>query len=242
MAFISFKDTAQALREDLKVEFRDKLNFACVVALTRTANACRDEMKNHIRKAFDRPTPYAVNAARAVPATKQTMASAVLLREFGGKGTPAEYFLGPEVDGGERRQKRSERALASAQFLQPGGFYTPGSGAHLDQYGNMPGPEIVKILSTLKAFSETGYRANRTKGWGKKTRKGQVFAVRQGSNRAGLKPGIYRRTANGVVCLMRFISKPPTYRIRLPFDDLVQADAARIFPTMLNQAIVEFTK
>ena len=235
--FISFKDAANAIKADLKAEFREKLPFACVVALTKTAIKCRNLMKGHIEKAFDRPTPYALNAARAVPATKQTMSAAVLLREFG-KGTPAENFLGPEIDGGGRKQKRFERALASAQFLQPGGFATPGSAAALDAYGNEKSSEIVKILSVLRANGETGYRANRTKGWSKKTRVGQVFAVRAGSNRAGLKPGVYRRLADGKVqCLMVFAKKPPTYRVRLPFDDLVMADADRILPGELDLAL-----
>ncbi|MDD2794376.1 hypothetical protein [Acidocella sp.] len=224
----------------MKAEFQTKMPFACVVALTRTANKCRDLMKGHIEKAFDRPTPYAINAARAVPATKQTMASAVLLREFGGKGTPAEYFLGPEVDGGPRRQKRSEKALASAQYLQPGGFLVPGKGAAMNQYGNQQSAEVVKILSVLRAFGERGYRANRTKGWAHKSEVGQIFAVRVGDNVNDLKPGVYRRTETGVVCLMRFVKKTPEYRVRLPFDALVQADAARIFPEELKIALYSF--
>lgn len=239
MAFISFKDMSEALREDLKIQYREKLPFACAVALTRTAMKCRDLMKDHMQDVFDRPTPYAMNAARAVPATVKTMSAAVLLREFGGKGTPAEYFLGPEIDGGARRQKRSERALQAAGILSTG-FETPGSGAAMDAFGNEQSSEVRKILSVLKAYGETGYKANRTKGWNKKTRVGQIFSVKAGSNHGGLKPGVYRRTATGVVCLMRFVKKAPEYKTRLPFYALVEADAAKIFPAELDATLKQF--
>lgn len=242
--FLSFTDMVDGVKDNLRAEFKEKLPFAAIVAMSRTAVKCRDLMKGHMREAFDRPTPYALNAARAVPATKQTMSAAVLLREFGGKGTPAEYFLGPEVDGGARRQKRMERAFAAAGFINPGAYIMPGSAAKKDQYGNEARSEIVQITSVLRAFGEQGYRANRTKGWAKKNRVGQIFVVRQGNAgyRAGLKPGVYRRKAGGAVeCLMLFTSKAPRYRVRLPFDDLVQQDAARVFPDELKAAMEQFS-
>jgi hypothetical protein len=238
-AFISFKEMTDAMRRDLREDFVGNLQFASVVALTRTAMRCRDAMKDqHMPKAFDRPTPYALNAARAVPATAKTMASAVLLREFGSKGTPAEYFLGPEIDAAPRRQKREERAFSAAGVFQGMGFVVPGDHADIDAYGNETPAEIRKIMSVLRVFGEQGYKANRTKGWSKATRVGQIFVVRAGGNRRGLKPGVYRRTASGgVECLQKFVRKRPTYRVRLPFDDLVLADAARIMPEELDKAI-----
>lgn len=232
------------VKEDLRLQFREKLPFAAVVAMSRTAVKCRDLMKDHMRSAFNRPTPYALNAARAVPATKQNMSAAVLLREFGGKGTPAEYFLGPEIDGGARKQKRTERAFAAAGLLNPGAYIMPGSAATLDQYGNQSRGEIVRITSVLRAFGEQGYRANRAKGWTKKNRVGQIFVVRQGNAgfRAGLKPGVYQRKEGGAVeCLMIFTRRTPTYRVRLPFYDLVQEDAARVFPGELDAAMEQFS-
>ncbi len=241
-SFVSFKDMADAIRDDLRLRFREKLPFACVVALTRTAVKCRDEMKEHARKAFDRPTPYALNAFAARPATKQNLASTVYLKPgTGGKMTPASYFLGPEIEGGVRRTKRSEKAFAAAGLINPGAYVTPGSAAALDEYGNQSRGQIVQIMSILRAFGEQGYRANRVKGWSRKTRTGQIFAVRGGSNRRGLKPGVYRRKAGGgVECLMIFVKKTPVYRQRLPFNELVAADAARIFPAELDAALERF--
>jgi hypothetical protein len=199
-------------------------------------------MKEHMQKSFNQPTPYALNLVQAVPATIKDLSSAVPLKNFAGKGTPAERYLGPEIIGGPRRPKRSELALRSIGALSAGGFASPGDAASLDQYGNQKSAEIVKILSILKAFGEQGYRANRTKSWSKKTRAGQIFVVKQSSGRGGLKPGVYRRTAGGVVPLMVFLSKVPTYRPRLPFDALVAQDARRVFPEELKRAIEEMRR
>lgn len=242
MEFISFKKMAEAINADLKSRYLEKFPKACSAALSRTAVRCKAAMQEHMRTDFDRPTKWAIDAVRAVPATVETMSSAVLLKEFSSKGTPAEKYLGPEIMGGGRGRKRSEKALASAQYLKPSGFVMPGNAAAMDEFGNQSRGEIVKILSVLRAFGEQGYRANRAKGWNKKNRVGQIFAVRQGSARAGLKPGVYRRTETGVVCLMRFVSKAPNYKVRLPFDQLVMTDAARIFPEELERAVVEMAK
>lgn len=234
MEFVSFEVLASAINNDLKKRYQERFPKSCSAALSRTAVQCRDLMKQHIQSAFNRPTPYAVNAPRAVTANITTLSAAVLLRDFG--GTPAEKYLGPEILGGRRGQKRSERALQAAGFLSSG-YAMPGSGAAMDAFGNQQPSEIRKILSVLRAFGEQGYKANRTKAWNKATRIGQIFAVRSGSSRKGLKPGVYRRTARGVVCLMRFVNKAPEYRVRLPFDALVKADAERIFPIELERAI-----
>ena len=238
-AHISFAETAKAMREDLRLEVREKMPFATVVALTRTAVKASALMQDHIRHKFDRPTQYAIGAPRAVPAKKTTLSSAVLLRDFG--GTPAGNYLGPEIIGGPRGQKRFEKALTYIGALPSGGFATPGAGAAMDQFGNQRSGEIVKILSTLKAFGETGYHANRSKGWAKKTRVGQIFVVRAGSNQPGLKPGIYKRGADcQVVPLMIFPTRTPHYTIRLPFEELVMADADKLFVPELEAALKQF--
>ena len=143
---------------------------------------------------------------------------------------------------GERRPKRFEKALSGIGVLQPGGYATPGSAAQMDAYGNQSRGQIVQIMSVLRAFGEQGYNANRTKKWGKRSRVGQIFVVRQGNIRRGLKPGVYKRTSTGVECLMIFPKKAPHYTVRLPFDQIIQADAAKIFPVEMQKAWEESAK
>jgi hypothetical protein len=78
------------------------------------------------------------------------------------KGTPASKFLAPEIYGGQRGQKRSERALT--RYAPPDvkramgnrGYWVPGPGLTLNAYGNVSGSTMVQILSDLKAFGEVG--------------------------------------------------------------------------------------
>lgn len=240
MAFISFQAMTDELSENLRRQYRENLPFAVVVALTRTAIACRDRMAAHMRKAFRDPVPYTLGATRAAPATPASMSAAVYLRDFASKGTPAAKYLGAEINGGPRGQKRSERALAAIGILQSGGFVAPGAGARLDAHGQQSRGEIVQILSGLEAFGEQGYRANKRSAGRGAGKVGQIFAVRQGGNRPGLQPGIYRRLPGGKVTpLMKFISRP-NYRVRLPFEALVETDAADIFPRQLTAALADF--
>ena len=91
---------------------RKQIPFATVLAMTMTARDVRDAEFSTMKRVFNRPTPYALNALQVVPATKQTMVASVEFREFAGKGTPAKRFLNPEVHGGERSRKSSEKQLS----------------------------------------------------------------------------------------------------------------------------------
>lgn len=55
----------------------------------------------------------------------------------------------PEIEGGRRGQKRSERILAQMAGL-PGGYWVPGPGVKLDAYGNARGSTITQIQAVLR--------------------------------------------------------------------------------------------
>jgi len=237
--FISFKGATDALAGDLKKQFRDVLPFAAVVALSRSAVIARDEVKDDMRRVFKNPTPYALGAARAKPATKQTMASAVLLRDFG--GTPAENYLGPEIEGGDRHVKASEKALRIVGILPADKFIAPGKGAKLDQYGNQSAGEIVQILSALKAFSQVGYVANRStrQKLAKRPRPQRQFFVAK-SRITGEPLGVYEIVGTHKVAPVMAFVRAPTYHERLDFYGLVQAKAQAAFPAQLDAALTQF--
>ncbi|WP_395371479.1 hypothetical protein [Komagataeibacter diospyri] len=61
-------------------------------------------------------------------------------------GTAAYDYLRPEIFGGPRPMKKSEKALRPIVGDQ---YWVPGRGAPLDAYGNIQRGEIVRILSRL---------------------------------------------------------------------------------------------
>lgn len=126
---------------------KKQVPFATVYAMTLTAREAKDEEISVMRRVFDRPTPYALNALQATPATKTKMIAKVEFKEGFG-GTPAKRFLNPEVDGGARSQRSSERQIAP--LLKGYSYLVPARGMPLNNYGNISGATMRKILSQLK--------------------------------------------------------------------------------------------
>jgi hypothetical protein len=133
-------------------------------------------VRSEMDRVFDRPTAWAKAGIRQNFATAGSPVFKVWIEEFGGKGTPPAKFLGPQIEGGERRQKRMERALIAKGLMPAGAFAVPGAHAPLDGSGSVPVSFIVRMLSDLRAFGEQGYRNNRR---GKRTgaRKSNYFFV-----------------------------------------------------------------
>lgn len=134
--------------------------FATSKALNSTARHVKRSVDEAILRVFDRPTPYTQRALRVTYATKARLEAYVGFKDAAGKGVSANQYLWPQVHGGGRRQKRSEKALSNVGL--PGGYAIPGAGAQIDAYGNMSRGQIIKLMSYLQAFGEQGYRANAT--------------------------------------------------------------------------------
>lgn len=177
----------------LYIDVEKQMRFAVSVALNKTAFLVQEAIKSDISTRFDRPTPYTQNALRVRKAKRDDLAAHVDFKDGGaaGKGTSADQYLAPQVYGGSRSMKRSERALARAG-MSAGQYMVPGAGADLDGYGNVSRGQIVKVLSYLQAFGESGYRANST------ARSRARLAQMSGPNMKGKKKSDYAKI-NGVV-------------------------------------------
>ncbi|MPS30645.1 MAG: hypothetical protein E2576_14335 [Alcaligenaceae bacterium] len=159
--------------------------YATALALSRTAAAIGEAITADIARVFDRPTPYTMSAVRVIRARKESLSARVDFKDASGKGISADRYLWPQVFGGERGLKRSEKALARIG-LPTGSYAIPAAGAEMDVYGNMSRGQIVRLLSYLQAFGEQGYRAN-------STTKSRARMAKVGTSQDG-----YRRI-NGVV-------------------------------------------
>jgi len=224
------------LGRDFVESARRQVPYATAVALTRTARKIADAIGVQIKTVFDRPTPYTQSAVRVTSATRQSLVARVDFKEAAGKGISADKFLQPQVFGGPRRMKRSERALGRAG-LPTHSFLVPGAGAEMDAYGNMSRGQLVRVMSYLQTFGEQGYRANSTEksrarlakrgktAEGYKTINGVVYFTSRGKgtmagNRQQTLPaGVWMKTG-----IHGFKVKPvllaidqPTYQPRLPF-------------------------
>lgn len=202
------------LDEVKKLLSKERIKKVLVNSINDTARLdAKPAIVNEMKKSFDRPTPFTLNSVYT-RLNSAEMSVEIGLKEWGGKGTPASEYLQPQIFGGSRPMKRSERHLGS--------YYIPGSGARLNQYGNIPASQLTQILSALGAFPEVGYAMNVTTGSRKRNKKPRnFFMIRHPGH--GLHPGVYEKMANGSVKGILIYIGPPTYEIKLKWFEVIQA-------------------
>lgn len=240
MASITMSEQVNQCLKNLDDAARKHIPFAVAVALTKTAQRAQSGVVDVMRQRFDRATPYALNGLRVVPAKKTDSQpfSRVHFKDDAYKGTPASKFLSPEVHGGTRSQKRFERALIARGLMKNGRFAVPAAGAQLDQYGNVRRSQIVQILSSLQAFGEQGYTANRTSSK-RSQRRGAVARYFVGAI-DGVE-GVWQRQTfgfgEGLRPVFVFTDATPQYRVLVPFDKIVENVARARFAGELKSAL-----
>ena len=188
----------------------------------RVRRAEIDEMK----RVFDRPTRWTLNAPIYRQATPQRPTVVIELQDDATGGVNPASYLTPQILGGSRRPKRFEQLLNQAGVLPTNWFAIPGNGARMDRHGNMRPQQIVEVLSALRAFNLSGSDMNRTsrsvrRRQNTKRRLKDYFAstpndVRRANNAGRLPYGIYERQRSGkIVTVLRF---RPRVAYRARFD------------------------
>ena len=249
------------IREALRA-FEDspqQVAFATALALTRTAKGAEKANVQEMRRVFDRPVPYTLRAQRVVPATKDRLEAAVMVKGYQDdfRGVPPDNWLYPQVHGGARRMKAFERALQRVGVLPEGWHAVPAAGARIDAHGNMSAGQINQILAWFQAFGEQGFRANlrasgyarMKKGNAKRGVQGVEYFVSRGRGtwfgggawRNGLKDqhlprGIYARVGAGksLKPVLIFV-RQARYQPRWDFEGVAQRTVAqRIEPNFAS--------
>lgn len=196
-------------------------SLALADALNHTANQARQVLRAEMTDVFDRPTPWALNSIRVLHATPENLEAALWVQDMPGEKSPfsAEDYLLPQVDGGERITRRSEKYLREAGILPAGRFVVPGRGARLDGYGNIQRGHMMQILSGLKVMHLSGSDHNAT-GSRRSARKGHAaafFVMKRGKTPIG----IAERRGAQMVMVLAFVRRP-RYRERFKFHDVVR--------------------
>lgn len=226
------------------LQWGKQVKYAETVSLTKTAGDVRSGLKNEIQKVFNRPTPYTLNSLRVQPATIANPVAFVWLKDEAGKGTPADKYLAPQINGGSRSLKRFEQALQAAGVMPRGQFAVPAAGAQLDAYGNVKRSQIIQILSQLRAQRTGGFESRRSNNAASKrtvARQGVTyFSVFGQNNRAHLKPGIYlkKQFAHGSAIKPVFIyTTSVNYRQIFKFFEIGEKIAAKRFPEIFDEEL-----
>lgn len=240
---IQVKTNLANVRESIRT-IGPQAQYAAAVALTKTAKEVQAELKEEMRRVFDRPTPFTLNSLYIKPATKQNLEALVWIKDEASKGTAAAKYLQPQIQGGSRSHKSFEKALQQGGLMPRGYFAQPAAGAQLDQYGNVKKSQIVQILSQLKVQRGGGYDSKRSNSAASKrtvARQGVTYFAL--TKRVGkLVPGVYLKKlfAKGSAIKPVFIFTPSAgYTPRFKFFEIGQRIADQRMPENFDKALRE---
>lgn len=208
-------------------------------ASNETGFYVRNKMVKEMPKYLDRPKPFTLNSLFVKKGNSKDPEAVVLWKPGSLSGNSAGRYLVPQADGGSRKLKKFENLLQMNRILPFGQFLIPTKDAPMDQYGNVPGSFIVKIISYLRAFRDNLQNRNLNPEKAKR-KKLQYFVVRPGDkNRAGLSAGIYERISlfGGAIRKVFFFSARAQYKSKFPFGKIAKDASLVKFDQKLDEGI-----
>jgi hypothetical protein len=210
-----------------------------VRGLNNTAFIVRAALQSKIKQVFDRPTKRTINSPWVQKADAKAAELFVLIgvgdinAKSSKNSVPPSAYLGPQIDGGNRGQKRGEKAVFQhTAFPAMGGrgakFLVPSKFAPIDDgHGNIPGSVWTKILSDIQGLSEVGFTGNRKAG--KRGTAGGYFISKT-------KPMIMRRQGDVAISILIGV-KSVSYQDRLPWYETIEQVWNSNIETELQKAI-----
>jgi len=207
-----------------------KLPQAYLNAADRTGRYVYAALRSEMSEVFDRPTPWTLGGLRYQQPTSSRPLVRIWLEESPGKGIPAAKFLSAEITGGNRAQKRFERALQIAGLMPSGSVAVPGRQAPLDAYGNVPASFIRRVLSDLQAAGEQNRKRTR------RLRSNYFFVPPKGSH---LKPAVYWHMPGGLLGVVFIFASAASYRSRYDFYGVGQRAYDRVATRFMTEALAQ---
>lgn len=207
-----------------------KLPSATRNALNDTIRVAKQGVVEEMKRVFDRPTPYTLNAFKFVEATKDNLVATVLRKDQ----VVGKHYLEVQEAGGVRPATALEKLLRSRLPIAFAGI-VPADSARLDRYGNWSSGQRNEVLSGLGAQRDP--TANRSAASLKRKKNPSKYFVPI----KGLKtPGVYERKANGQLHILLLLTTAmPTYTARFDFQPAAEAAAKGAFPQFFAQRMAE---
>jgi hypothetical protein len=188
-----------------------QMPFAVMLGINRTAMLVKDELRAEMTRIFDRPRPATLNSLLTHMATKKNLEAKVWIKdeyEYN-QGSPFINYLGPNIFGGGRNAKSSEKILRASGVLRGDMFTAHGKGAPLDQYGNIPRGKYLQMISGIGAMRDRLDNIT-SRSRARNPRRAQYFIL------GNPHLGIYSRQNGELKSILKFV-KAPVYKKRLDF-------------------------
>lgn len=198
-----------------------QIPFATALALTRTAQIVRDAIRSDIGRVFDRPTQWTLNSLRVEAARKTNLVAKVSIKDIAGRGTPALEWLKPEVEGGQRKSKPSERRLKADSALPTNRQTAIGANAKTNKHGNLTRKRVADAMEGAKKTLSGD------------TKKQKYFLMKRGKTPIAIAQRTSKRSMHIVLA---FVSVP-NYSKKLDFYGVGQRAANAALPKEIQKAI-----
>lgn len=217
-------------------------------ALNHTANQARQALRVEMEDVFTDPTPWVLNSIYMKSATAKAPEAALWVKDgkLGGKGRGFDEWFSPQVFGGNRLVKGSEKMLRGIGVLRPGQFIVPTAATPLDANGGISRGWMNQLLSGLQAYNLSGSDHNATRSARSKAKRhGQAFFV---IKRGKVPIGIGERrnwgegTRNSFQVVLLFSRAKPAYRSRFNFFEIIRtrfAENDELVESNINKAIAD---
>ncbi len=240
MIKVTFSGMRERLQTLDRLE-REQLPFAAALSLTATAKEVKATLVEEMSSVFDRPTRWTLNSVFIEPATKARMEARVWLKDQdpGSGGSAAAEYLSPQIYGGPRDYKGTEKMLYRRGALSSGQYVLPGDKLQLDAHGNIGRGRLTKILSGAGLFSEEGYDANATNS-ARSMRKGnrRYFLIKKGRTAIGIAERLSRgKGSRNNIRMVLVFARRPAYSKLFDFFGTAERVAQDALPIEFEKAL-----
>jgi len=219
-----------------------QIPFAASKALNRTANELKDWNRIQMKRRFDKPVPYTLNAFMVERSNKRKLIAAVRRKDK----PSGKHYLEVQAKGGPRPRKGVEkmmdRRIAYNGILRAVVPTSKGNGK--TKAGGINMGEVNRALAGLGAsYSSNTYTRNKQRAaesrrnLQKKPTQYFVGEPGSGKNQTG---GIYKRSAGGkkITKVFHLLDYSPQYQKKLPFKQYMTRQAKLSFPKNLKREMV----
>jgi hypothetical protein len=222
MAFVNVRADISGALSCLERVASEQVPFALALALTKTAQDVKADLRTAMQSTFDNPRKYTLNSLSVKRATKDNLTATVFVRS-----PSVANSLKAEIAGG-LRDRAVEKVLAPV--LPPGLFAVPGDKAKRGADGKVSISWVSGLLAKLGVTGRVSAKGTRRRSM---AASGTYFLLTQRDGR--LPPGIYQRTARNVWPLIVF-TRQPSYHAKFDWYGIGAASAHQHFPQRFKEA------
>jgi len=206
----------------------------------------RGRMVKEIQKIFDRPVPLVQSLPRVKKGDNKTFQTELYLTDLytGKRKRGPSYALLPHMTGepDTRRRKGLEYRLEKMGRIKPTEWMMPTHYAPLDAFGNVPGPQVSRMIADIGAYNLWSGDAANTKLANLAKRKhgaGQYFWVGRSTRTAAGVRGIFKRVGKQIIPMFVVVSKTPRYTKRFRWNEIAKLYTAKRIQYHAQHAIAQ---